>query len=51
MLSVVINQTICSFFPRAPLLTALLGVFELPEDTSTPDDEHFIEVEDTPGTV
>ena len=34
---------------RVPLLTALLGVFELPEDTSTPDDEHFIEIEDTPG--
>ncbi|CAB4022796.1 exportin-2-like, partial [Paramuricea clavata] len=33
----------------APLLNALLAVFELPEDTSTPDDEHFIEIEDTPG--
>lgn len=33
----------------APLLSVLIGLFELPEDTSTPDDEHFIEVEDTPG--
>lgn len=33
----------------APLLQALVGLFELPEDTSVPDDEHFIEIEDTPG--
>jgi len=32
-----------------PLLTALVALFELPEDTSTPDNEHFIEIEDTPG--
>ncbi|XP_070556121.1 exportin-2-like [Ptychodera flava] len=31
------------------LLQALIGLFELPEDESTPDDEHFIEIEDTPG--
>jgi exportin-2 (importin alpha re-exporter) len=33
----------------APLLQALIGLFELPEDESVPDDEHFIEIEDTPG--
>ncbi len=32
-----------------PLLQSLIGLFELPEDESTPDDEHFIEIEDTPG--
>jgi hypothetical protein len=32
-----------------PLLQALIGVFELPEDDSIPDDEHFIDIEDTPG--
>ena len=32
-----------------PLLQALISLFELPEDDSTPDDEHFIEVDDTPG--
>ena len=32
-----------------PLLQALVGVFELPEDDSIPDDEHFIDIEDTPG--
>lgn len=32
-----------------PLLQALIGLFELPEDDSIPDDEHFIDVEDTPG--
>lgn len=35
---------------RVPLLQSLIGLFELPEDDSTPDDEHFIEIEDTPGT-
>lgn len=34
-------------WPR--LLQALIGLFELPEDESVPDDEHFIEIEDTPG--
>uniref|UniRef100_A0A3B5KM63 Exportin-2 n=1 Tax=Takifugu rubripes TaxID=31033 RepID=A0A3B5KM63_TAKRU len=33
----------------APLLQALIGLFELPEDDSVPDDEHFIDIEDTPG--
>ncbi|PVD23451.1 hypothetical protein C0Q70_16723 [Pomacea canaliculata] len=36
-----------SLWPR--LLQALIGLFELPEDDSIPDDEHFIEIEDTPG--
>lgn len=31
------------------LLQALISLFELPEDESVPDDEHFIEIEDTPG--
>lgn len=33
----------------APLLQALVDLFELPEDDTIPDDEHFVEVEDTPG--
>lgn len=37
------------FLSRAPLLQALIGLFELPEDDSVPDDEHFIDIEDTPG--
>ena len=32
-----------------PLLQVLISIFELPEDSSTPDDEHFIDIEDTPG--
>ncbi|XP_071404241.1 uncharacterized protein [Pithys albifrons albifrons] len=28
---------------------SLLGLFELPEDDTTPDKEHFIDTEDTPG--
>lgn len=36
-------------FGRTPLLQALIGLFELPEDDSVPDDEHFIDIEDTPG--
>ena len=32
-----------------PLLEAVIGLFELPEDTSVPDDEHFIDVEDIAG--
>lgn len=31
------------------LLQALISLFELPEDDALPDDEHFIEIEDTPG--
>lgn len=34
---------------RGPLLQALVGLFELPEDNTLPDDEHFIDIEDTPG--
>ena len=37
------------FICRVPLLQALIQLFELPEDDSVPDDEHFIEIEDTPG--
>ena len=33
------------------LLEALIGLFELPEDESTAADEHFIDVEDTPGII
>ena len=32
-----------------PVLTALVKLFELPEDDTIPDDEHFIEIEDTAG--
>jgi exportin-2 (importin alpha re-exporter) len=32
-----------------PVLTALVKLFELPEDDSIPDDEHFVEIEDTAG--
>ena len=37
------------FLSRIGLLESLIGLFELPEDVSTADDEHFIDVEDTPG--
>jgi len=37
------------FLIREPLLTALIKLFELPEDDSVPENEHFIEIEDTPG--
>ncbi|PNF40478.1 Exportin-2 [Cryptotermes secundus] len=33
----------------ASLLQALIGLFELPEDESSLPDDHYIEVEDTPG--
>jgi len=33
----------------APLLHSLVALFELPEDETIPDDEHFVEIEDTPG--
>ena len=32
-----------------PLFRALVALLELPEDETIPDDEHFIDVEDTPG--
>ena len=42
------NKNIC--IPSRPqLLQALIGFFELPEDDSIPDDEHFIDIEETPG--
>ena len=34
---------------RVPLLQALIGLFELPEDDDLPAGEHFIEVDDTGG--
>lgn len=37
------------FCYRASLLQALIGLFELPEDESSLPDDHYIEVEDTPG--
>lgn len=30
-------------------MQSLIGLFELPEDDSIPDEEHFIDIEDTPG--
>jgi exportin-2 (importin alpha re-exporter) len=33
----------------APLLQSLIGLFELPEDDSVPEEEHFVEIEDTAG--
>lgn len=33
------------------MLEKLICLFEMPEDNSTPDDEHFIDVEDTPGNL
>ena len=30
-------------------LQALVGLFELPQDESIPEDERFIEIEETPG--
>ena len=33
----------------APLLEALIKLFECPQDDNLPDEEHFIEIEDTPG--
>ena len=38
-------------FSRAQFLQALISLIELPEDTNVPDDEHFIEIEDTPGKL
>ena len=32
-----------------PVLTALVKLFELPEDDAIPDDEHFVEIDDTAG--
>ena len=39
-----------SYLPKwTPLLEAVIGLFELPEDSSVADDEHYIDVEDLPG--
>jgi len=40
-------STYASQWPE--LLSALVALFELPEDDNIPDDEHFIDIEDTPG--
>ena len=32
-------------------MQAVIGVFELPEDDSVADDDHFIEIEETPGDM
>lgn len=42
-----LDENYASFW--VPLTEAIIGLFELPEDESVPDDEHFIEIEDTPG--
>lgn len=34
---------------RSPLLQVLIGFFELPEDETTFADDHYVDVEDTPG--
>lgn len=47
--SFVSNERVVLVPIRTPLLQALIGLFELPEDDSIPDDEHFIDIEDTPG--
>lgn len=44
-----INLLSCFLQSRTPLLQSLIGLFELPEDDSIPDEEHFIDIEDTPG--
>ncbi|XP_003739003.1 exportin-2 [Galendromus occidentalis] len=43
----VMTTTYSSFWPL--ILEALVKLLEAPEDTTVPDDEHFIEIEDTPG--
>lgn len=40
---------LCFLSFRAFLLKVLVGLFELPEDASTYQDDHFIEVDETPG--
>nr|XP_006818921.1 PREDICTED: exportin-2-like [Saccoglossus kowalevskii] len=44
---VIINGEYAKLWPK--LLEELVDLFELPEDETVPDDEHFIEIEDTPG--
>ena len=43
----ILNEPYQSFW--VPLLNALINLFELPEDSSVPDEDQFIDVEDTPG--
>ena len=45
----IIIKKIIIFMCRPQLLQALISLFELPEDVSVPDDEHFIEVDDISG--
>jgi len=45
--SCLLNGNYSQFWPQ--ILQALIGFFELPQDDSIPDDEHFVEIEDTPG--
>ena len=47
IVSIYLNLVI--FQSRTPLLQSLIGLFELPEDDTIPDEEHFIDIEDTPG--
>jgi exportin-2 (importin alpha re-exporter) len=47
ILTVKLNYNL--FCYRAPLLQSLIGLFELPEDKSSLPDDHYIEVDDTPG--
>jgi len=42
-----LDENYCKLWPL--LLESIIGLFELPEDESVPDDEHFIEVDETPG--
>nr|CAB3233957.1 exportin-2 [Phallusia mammillata] len=42
-----LDENYSHFWPR--LLESVIGLFELPEDDTVPDDEHFVEIEDTPG--
>lgn len=39
------------FLNRGGLLEALVKLFELPQDEEVPEDEHFIEIDDTPGKM
>lgn len=48
-LSMIRRYYLFGFVDRPRMLQALIGLFELPEDDSVPDDEHFVEVEETPG--
>jgi hypothetical protein len=43
------SETDNLFCYRASLLQSLIGLFELPEDESSLPDDHYIEVDDTPG--